>query len=189
MRYFPATRPAKTALKAFFLDEWSINPHVKVFLSYAVGPWDGPIAARLRAVSAAYDISILLPDRTQVLHNGLSADTQTKIRNADAVIALVTDSAPTEILRLASLELHYAAQIQKPIILLVELGVQFQSALNSQMVFFDRSDPTAHEAHLVNALKYLREQKPTQNLTALGWITSIALGLVALSEEALIDEN
>lgn len=149
---------------------------MKVFLSHALGPWDGPIAARLRAVAAAYDISILLPDRTQMIHNGLPADTQSKIREADAVIALVTNSTPPDAIRLVNLELQYAAQIRKPVIALFELGVQFEPGLNSQVVYFNRSDPTAHETHLMNALDHIRQQMQLkQNLTALGWIAGMPL--------------
>ena len=63
---------------------------MNVFLSYAVSPFDSPIAARLRAVAAAYDISIVLPDRTERPSNGLGIDTQNKIGQSDAVIALIT---------------------------------------------------------------------------------------------------
>jgi len=154
---------------------------VKVFLSYAVGPWDTPIAARLRAVAAAYDIAILLPDRTQIFHNGLPLDTQEKIRESDAVIALVTNTSTTETIQVVNSELQTATQARKPIIGLVELGgVQIQPAPDTQVVYFDRSNPTAHEAYLMNALAHIRQQKSSSDLTALGWIAGIALGLIAL---------
>ena len=155
---------------------------MKVFLSYAVGPWDGPIPARLRAVSAVYDISILLPDRTQVLHSGLPSDTQAKISEADAVIVLATNTAPDEALDLVNLELQNATQVRKPIIGLVEEGIQFQSMPVDQVVYFNRYDPTVHEALLVAALNHIRKEQVKQNWTALGWIAGIALGLVALSQ-------
>jgi hypothetical protein len=53
---------------------------MRVFLSYAVGPVDASIAARLRAVAAAYDVAILLPDRTVSPTNGLTSDTLKKIK-------------------------------------------------------------------------------------------------------------
>ena len=155
---------------------------MKVFLSYAVGPWDAPIAARLRAVAAVYDISILLPDRTQVLHNGLPSDTQAKINDADAVIALVTNTASADAIDLVNLELQNAAQARKPIIALVEEGVQLHTMPLTQVVYFNRYDPTVHETLLVQALNHIRSEQIKQNWTALGWIAGIALGLVALSE-------
>ena len=155
---------------------------MKVFLSYAVGPWDAPIAARLRAVAAVYNISILLPDRTQVLHNGLPSDTQAKIREADAVIALATSTAPADPINLVYLELQNATQARKPIIALVEEGVQLPGIPLTHMVYFNRYDPTIHEAVLVDALNHIRSEQVKQNWTALGWIAGIALGLVALSE-------
>jgi hypothetical protein len=155
---------------------------VRVFLSYAVGPWDGPIPARLRAVAAVYDISILLPDRTQMLHNGLPSDTQAKISQADAVIALVTNTASTEAIDLVNLELQNAAQVRKPIIALVEEGVQLQPMPVTQVVYFNRFDPTLHETLLVGALNQIRSEQIKPNWTTLGWIAGIALGLVALSQ-------
>lgn len=156
---------------------------MNVFLSYAVAPFDSPIAARLRAVAAAYDISILLPDRTQPSQNGLSADSQTKIRSSDAVIALVTSSAPSYSVDLVNLELQAAAQSRKPVIALIEEGLQIQAAPGTHIVYFNRFLPTAHEKPLVEALDSIRQQKQwKQNLTALGWIAGITLGLVALSE-------
>lgn len=155
---------------------------MKVFLSYGVGPWNGPIPARLRAVAAIYDISILLPDRTQVLHNGLPSDTKLKIGEADAVIVLVTNTAPADAIDLVNLELQNATQSHKPIIALVEEGVQFQSMPIDQVVYFNRSDPTVHETLLVGALNHIRSEQVRQNWTALGWIAGIALGLVALSQ-------
>lgn len=155
---------------------------MKVFLSYAVGPWDAPIPARLRAVAAVYDISILLPDRTQVLHNGLPSDTQAKINDADAVIVLATNTAPADAIDLINLELQNATQARKPIIALVEEGVQLQPMPVTQVVYFNRYDPTVHETLLVGALNHIRSEQIKQNWTALGWIAGIALGLVALSQ-------
>lgn len=155
---------------------------MKVFLSYAVGPWDAAIAARLRAVAAVYGISILLPDRTQVLHNGLTQDTQAKMREADAVIALITNTAQAEAINLVNLELQNAAQAHKPIIALMEEGVQLHPMPATRVVYFNRYDPTVHEKLLVEALNHIRSEQIKQNWTALGWIAGIALGLVALSE-------
>ena len=156
---------------------------MKVFLSYAVGPWDAPIAARLRAVAAAYDISILLPDRTALTANGLSVDTQTKIRQSDAVIALITSTAQAPFVSLVNSELQAAAQVNKPVIALIEQGVPIQGLPKDRIVYFNRFDPTAHEQYLINVLGQIRSQQQwKKDLTALGWIAGIALGLVALSQ-------
>jgi hypothetical protein len=156
---------------------------VNVFLSYAVAPFDSPIAARLRAVAAAYDISILLPDRTSVTQNGLAVDTSTKIATSDAVIALITISAPHVLRNVVNLELQNAAQHRKPVILLIEQDVPFQAAPGTHVVYFNRYDPAAHEQPLVNALTSIRQQQQAkQSLVALGWIAGITLGLIALSE-------
>lgn len=157
---------------------------MNVFLSYAVGQYDTPFAARLRAVAAAYDVSILLPDRTQPFTNVLPADTLQKIKQSNAVIALVTQTAPPVAKAIVNLELMAAAQAAKPVIALVEYGIQVQGAAGNQIVYFNRLDPTAHEQQLMSALEHIRQQQQQwkNDLTALGWIAGIALGLVALNE-------
>jgi hypothetical protein len=153
---------------------------MKVFLSYAVGQIDAPIAARLRAVAAAYDIIILLPDRTHMTRPNLIADTLKKIKQSDAVIALMTKTAQMAVVNLVNLELQAAAQTGKPVIALVEQGISVQ-AMPSQIVYFNRLMPTAHESSLMKALEQIRQQQQLKNdITALGWIAGIALGMVAL---------
>jgi hypothetical protein len=155
---------------------------MKVFLSYAVGQMDAPIAARLRAVAAAYDISIILPDRTRIAH-GLPVDTQKKIKQSDAIIALVTKAAPPLLKQLVNLELQAATQIGKPIIPLIEEGVPIQFASGNQIVYFNRFMPTSYESSLRNILEQLyKHQQKKNDLTALGWIAGIALGMVALGK-------
>jgi hypothetical protein len=156
---------------------------VKVFLSYAVGNLDSSFAARLRAVAAAYDVVILLPDRTRIPHNGMEAETQSQIKQSDAVIALVTGTSSLTGWNQVNLELQAATQAGKPIIALVEQGVPFQGAPGTQLIQFDRYDPTAHEASLMAVLAQIKQQQQwKKDLTALGWIAGIALGLVALTE-------
>lgn len=157
---------------------------MKVFLSYAVGQLDAPIAARLRAVAAAYDISILLPDRTQATHGGINTDIRNQIKQSDAVIALMTRTAQVAAVNLVNFELQVAARASKPVIALIEQGVPVQNIPASQIVYFDRTQPTAHEASLLRVLEQIRSKKRENDLTALGWIAGIALGLVALSELA-----
>jgi uncharacterized membrane protein len=72
----------------------------------------------------------------------------------------------------------------KPVIALVEYGIQVQGAAANQIVYFDRRNSTAHEQQLMSALERIRQQQQQwkNDLTALGWIAGIALGLVALSE-------
>lgn len=155
---------------------------MKVFLSYAYGQLDAPIAARLRAVAAAYDIAILLPDRTQP-NNEPTLDTLQKIVQSDAVIALITKTAPLTARNLVSYELQRAAELQKPIIPLVEEGIPVKGVPDSQIVYFKRNNPTAHENSLMTVLEQIRQQKQKKKeVTALGWIAGIALGLLVLNE-------
>jgi len=94
---------------------------------------------------------------------------------------LVTSAAPADSVALVNRELQLAAQ--KPVIALVESGVQIQPAHNTQVVYFNSQDLTAHEQQLENAVSNLRQQQQLkQGLTALGWIAGITLGLIALSE-------
>jgi len=78
--------------------------------------------------------------------------------------------------------LQAAAQIGRPVIALVEHGIKIQGPPENQIVYFDRLDPTAHEHQLMTALEQVRQQERKNDLTALGWIAGIALGLVALGE-------
>jgi hypothetical protein len=98
------------------------------------------------------------------------------------VIALVTTTADESQRNLVNLELQAAAQIGRPVIALVEHGINVQGPPENQIVYFDRFNPTAHEHRLMTALEQVRQQQRKSDLTALGWIAGIALGLVALGE-------
>jgi anion-transporting ArsA/GET3 family ATPase len=155
---------------------------MRVFLSYAVGPVDATIAARLRAVAAAYDIAILLPDRTLPASDELTSDTLKKIKQSDAIIGLLTRGAQVASVNVVNRELRAAAQNSKPIIALVEQGVPVQGIPESQIVYFNPLIPNQHEPRLMAVLDQIRQQQQKKDLTALGWIAGIALGLVALSK-------
>ena len=156
---------------------------MKVFLSYAVGHLDVAIASRLRAVAAAYDVSILLPDRTVATYGRIPGDTLKKIKQSDAVIGLLTRTAQVSSVNLVNAELQAAARFSKPVIALVEQGVPVEGVPENQTVHFNSLEPTAHETSLMNVLAQIRQQQRLKtDLTALGWIAGIALGLVALNE-------
>lgn len=155
---------------------------MRVFLSYAVGPVDAAIAARLRAVAAAYDIAILLPDRTLPFNDDLTIETLNKIKQSDAVIGLLTNGAQVSYVNVVNHELGAAVQNGKPIIALVEYDVPVQGIPESQIVYFNPSIPSQHEPRLMAALDQIRSQQQKKDFTALGWIAGITLGLVALSE-------
>jgi hypothetical protein len=124
-----------------------------------------------------------LPDRTQIVQNSLPIDTLTKVNSSDAVIALVTRTAPIPEINAVKLELTAAALAGKPIVALIELGAALSNPPSANVVYFDRLNPNAHEPSLMSALQQLRSQQQwKKDLTALGWIAGIALGLVALSE-------
>ncbi len=115
--------------------------------------------------------------------NSLPTDTLTKINNSDAVIALVTRTAPIPETNAVKLELTAASLAGKPIVALIEQGAAMQYPTGAQVVYFDRRNPNAHEPSLMNALQQLRSQQQwKRDLTSLGWIAGIALGLVALSD-------
>lgn len=148
-----------------------------------MGHLDAAIAARLRAVAAAYDVSILLPDRTAIPYGELPGDTLKKIRQSDAVIGLLTRTAQVTSLNVVNAELQVAEKAGKPVIALVEQGVPVQGVPEHQIVYFDPLQPTAHEPSLMNVLAQIRQQQQwKKDLTPLAWIAGIALGLVALNE-------
>jgi len=161
---------------------------VKVFLSYAVGSFDAAIPARLRAVAAAYDITVLLPERTQPFVSSLLGDTVKKIAQSDAVIALATRTGQSDDINSLNLEVKTATELNRPVITLIEQEMSFYVPPNSHVIYFNRLDPTAHESSLVQVLTAMRNEiQHKQDVTALGWIAGIALGLVALG--ALLAEE
>jgi hypothetical protein len=118
-----------------------------------------------------------------MIYDSLDVDTLTSINSSNAVIALVSKTAPPQDLNAVRLELAAASIAGKPIVALVEQGAALQYPFGAKVVYFDRLNPNAHEPSLMNALQQLRSQQQWKNdLTALGWIAGIALGLVALSE-------
>lgn len=155
---------------------------MNLFLSHALGPTNDYIPARLRAISAACRISLLLPDRTCTSPDGPNVVTRAKIIQSDAVIALVTITGRPESWNLVNCELTHAAQSDKPVIVLIEKGVPFQTRPGTHSVYFDRFNPTAHESSLATALDHIGGEHSKQDLTALAWIAGVAVGLVALSQ-------
>lgn len=154
------------------------TPRMKVFLSYATSPQDAPIAARLRAVAAVYDIQILLPDRTT--RRSLTKRNLTHLAQSDAIVALITNNA-TQV-DAVNLELQEAVKLNKPIIALVEAENLIQGLAKNQIVIFDRDNPTSHEHQLMAALKRISSQQKQEEVSSvLGWLAAIALGLVALN--------
>ena len=153
-----------------------------LFLSYALGPRDDYIPARLRSISAAYSICLLLPDRATTSPRHPNAVTRAKITQSDAVIALGTITGRLESWKAVNSELSHAAQSHKPVIALIEKGVPCQTAPGIHFVYFDRFNPTAHESLFLTALDQIRGEHSKQDFTALAWLAGVAVGLVALSQ-------
>ena len=152
---------------------------MKVFLSYALSPYDGALAARLRAVALAYNVELLLPNSEN--RRSLPIENRRKIKQSDAVIVLITNYAQEN--QSVNFELQEAIQQKKPIIALVENLNLIQGLPRNQIIVFNRDNPTQHENLLFNALKQFEAQKnKTEAIAALGAIGLVALGLLALSE-------
>jgi hypothetical protein len=152
---------------------------MKVFLSYALSPYDGALAARLRAVALAYNVELVLPNAEN--RRALPVENKRKIKQSNAVIVLITNHAQEN--QSVNLELQEAIQQKKPIIALVENLNLIQGLPRDQIIVFNRHNPTQHENLLFNALKQFEVKKNTADaITALGAIGLVALGLLALSE-------
>ena len=137
---------------------------------------------------AAYDITVLLPERTQPYVSSLLGDTVKKIAQSDAVIALATRTSQSDDINSLNLEVKTATELNRPVITLIEQEMSFYVPPNSHVIYFNRLDPTAHESSLVQVLTAMRNEiQHKQDLTTLGWIAGIALGLVALG--ALLAEE
>ena len=149
---------------------------MKVFLIHSIRPDDGPVASRLRAVAAAYGVSVVLPLRGTL---PLSGETRSEIANSAAVIVLATTSAIHD--PHVAAEAHEAIRLRKPMVALVEKGVILLRELDaSHVVRFARENPAAHEQELLRALKSLGKTGAPP-LAAVGWIAGIAVALVGLA--------
>lgn len=152
---------------------------MKVFLSYALSPYERALAARLRAVALAYNVELLLPNTEN--RQILPIENRRKIKQSNAVIVLITNYAQEN--QSVNLELREAIQQKKPIIALVENLNSIQGLPQNQIIVFNRHNPTQHENRLFEALKQIETQKNTADaITALGAIGLVALGLLALGE-------
>jgi hypothetical protein len=154
---------------------------VRMLLSHSVGPADGPLASRLRALTSAYEIGLVLPER------GPGAR-PSGLREVDAVIALVT--ADGEDQAAVEAELARAAAARKPAVALVERSAPALTIpAGVQAVRFDRDAPHHHEDALRAALQALVDArrsaaaKKAARVTtlAIGAVVGIALGLLALA--------
>jgi len=157
---------------------------MRVFLSYAIGPGSATVAARLREVAEAYDIAITLPDRTLPAGDELTSDTLKMIKQSHAVIGLAIENAPADLVKVVGQELSAAWKKRKPIIALIDRHVPIQGTgiPESQIVYFNPLISNMHESRLNAALYQIRSRPQDRDLTALGWIAGIALGMVALGE-------
>jgi hypothetical protein len=152
---------------------------MKVFLSYALPPYDSVLPARLRANALAYNVELLLPNTDE--RRNLTISTRRKIKQSQAIIAFVANRAPQ--IEAVNLELQEATQQNKPIIALVESINLVKNISPDRIVVFNRSNPSQHETRLFQVLNLIgAEQRGNELVTALAGIGLIALGLYAFGE-------
>ncbi len=152
---------------------------MKVFLSHALSPSDGALAARLRAVALAYNVELVLPNNEN--RQLLPVANRRKIKQSDAVIVLITNNAQQ--VEAVNLELVLANQEKKPLIALVESPHLIRDLPSNQIIVFNRHYPKWHENQLFTALEQIKTQKNTSEvLNVLGAIGLVALGFLALGE-------
>jgi hypothetical protein len=154
---------------------------MKVFLSYALSPFESSLAARLRAVALAYGVELVLPNTEN--RNFLPNDNKRKLKQSDAVIVLVTNNAQE--LESVNVELNEAIIQKKTIVALVENEGQIHGLSANQVIVFNRYNPTRHENQLFQALRQIETNKKTSDILAtVGAIGLVALGFLALGELA-----
>ena len=169
---------------------------MNILLSHSVAPEDGPIASRLKAVTAAYGVRLVLPERPGGKSVRLTSVTRDAIKVADAVVALVTKGAASN--DAVARELDAALKAGKPIVALVEGDLQLPKTAGAiHIVRFDRENPSAHETGLVEALdaiarsrrKAADRAKAQLDALAIGALVGIAVGLLALGVVAVATER
>jgi hypothetical protein len=153
---------------------------MKVFLSYALPFYDGNLPARLRANALGFNIELLLPNADE--RNILTTETKRKIKQSQAVIALVTSQAAQ--INAVNMELQEAARNQKEIVAFVENPNLVTNVPRNRMIIFDRHNYAEAQNRLFQVLQSIQlEQEGKKNLViALFGLGAITLGLVALGE-------
>ena len=150
---------------------------MKVFLSYALSPFEGALASRLRAVALAYNVELLLPNTDK--RNLLPAGNKRKIKQSDAVIVLVTNNAQQ--VNSVHLEIAEASREKKPLIAFVESPHLIAGIPPTQVIVFNRANLTQHENRLFEVLQQIQAQKNvSEAATVLGAIGLVVLGFLAL---------
>src|SRR5258708_33923029 len=134
----------------------SILIAVRVFLSYALPPYDDLIPSRLRANALGYNVEVLLPSVTR---KQLTANTRKKIHISHAVIAFVADHAPADQIIAVNSELMEASLHSRPIVALVERQGLIQNIPEDKTVLFDRFNPSRHEARLFQGLSKIESDQ------------------------------
>lgn len=154
---------------------------MELLLSHSIGPEDGPLASRLKALTSAYEVRLVLPER------GPGAR-RPSLRGIDAVLALVTRDG--EAAEAVETELAEAVRAKKPVLAIVEDGVALSaSPPGVRPVRFRRDEPQAHEDALHDALAALVATRRTaaaqraarHTALAMGAVVAIAVGLLALA--------
>lgn len=154
---------------------------MKVFLSYALPPYDNVLPARLRAIALAYDVELLLPNADE--RQTLTSATKKKIKQSQAVIAFVANYAQPFEIEAVNLELQEAVLQQKPIVPLVESYNLIQNFPPERVVLFNRLVPTQHEAKLFEILNSITgKQREKELFTALAGLGLVVLGLYTFGE-------
>jgi len=155
---------------------------VKVFLSYALPPYDDLLPSRLRANAIAYDVEVIVPGR-EAQTRSLNTVVRNQIKSSAAVIAFVAQYATNQDLNWVNWELQEATRLGKPVIALVESQGLIQNVPVDRTVIFDRLDFGKHQQRLREVLtKIQKEQEGKELITAIAALGLIALGLYTFGE-------
>ncbi len=169
---------------------------MQILLSHSVDPHDGPLASRLKAVTAAYGVRLLLPERAKMPAPRLLAATQKAIASSDVIVAIVTKDAPDP--ESVALEIESALKLGKPVVAVLEGDIKLPPTTSLvHVVRFDRANPSQHEVGLANALESVaRERERTSerakarlDAIAIGALVGIAVGFLALGAVALAENS
>lgn len=161
---------------------------MRIFLSHSIASDDGPIASRMKAIAAAYETMVVLPDREG--KRPAKSALRNSIRKADAVVALVTEGSFKN--DWVNYELAVAKDLEKPIIALLESGLvdeKFElEKLGIPVVEFDRDDPLGHKINLHKAIESIscsesnpgRKGTDREVLIAILGVAVLILGLLVM---------
>lgn len=153
--------------------------NLSIFLSYNLSSTDMVVIWRLQTLAAAHGITMYVPHPEERRSDRISSFAAQMIDASTLVIAFCTKQLSSKVLQ----EINYALNKSKPVLLIVEQGVELPRPLKGFPVLaFDPQRPGDFEKRLIDHLdsNRMRYQLKKREARAVGTLLGIGLALLAL---------